>query len=120
MEFKIEVARYQDTKEIQVNIVNKPDEFCCGFMFDLYQMSYKEGPPDVPIYGGIDIVSSQQLVNRSDGESQANLAFVFEDGKKRDRLAYPIYFCPFCGESIAVREIQIQVPSLNNEERKGD
>ena len=118
MEFKVEVSRYKNTKEIQTDIINKPEEFCCDSMFDLYQQSYKEGPPNTPVYGGIDIVSSQQLVNRSDGESQVNLAFVFEDGKKRDRLAYPIYFCPFCGERITVKEIQ--VPSLNNEERKGD
>ena len=118
MEFKLEVSQYKNTKAVQNNIVTKPEEFCCDSMFDLYQQSYKEGPPDVPVYGGIDIVSSQQLVNRTEGESQVNLAFVFEDGRKRDRLAYPIYYCPFCGEPVAVKEIQ--VPSLNNEERKGD
>lgn len=116
MEFRIEVSQYKNTKEIQANIVNKPEDFCCDSMFDLYRQSYTESPPNTPVYGGINIFSSQE--NEEEGELCVELMFVFEDGMEQARLAFPIYFCPFCGKTLTVKKIQI--PSLNNEERKGD
>ena len=120
MEFKIEVSTYKG-KMVDIQVLNSPSEFCCDMMLDLYNESLYNERHDVSVplktygtYGGIGIVSSYLEPDLGPG---VELMFVFEVGRKRERLSYEITFCPFCDEKVTVSETLIPSLTPKNQEQ---
>ena len=109
MEFKIEVSTYKG-KMVEIQVLNSPSEFCCDMMLELYNERHDVNIP-LKTYGGIGIVSSYLEPDVGPG---VELMFVFEAGRKRERLSFEITYCPFCGEKITVSETLIPCLSKKN------
>ena len=115
MEFKIEVSTYKG-KMVDIRISNSPSDFCCDMMLELYNERHDVNAPlkTYGVYGGIGIISSYLEPDVGPG---VELMFVFEAGRKRERIGYGITYCPFCGEKVTVSETLIPSLTPKNQEQ---